>query len=344
MPWLVPGPVWHRAAVQSLRPPFLCWSIDIGRRGEYVESLREAVRQRSVSPRSTRARAAQSAPEPLSGIGPKAEQRGEALEFSGIASVTAVRELNLPPSALEVIRNVPETAHDTGARFCVLRTPDVLSRQTRASLCGRKAVRVREFAWSAADVIRVKFLEGDPQLQAKVREAAKQWTAPGMANLTLSFVPTDQPADIRIGFQPGAGSWSYIGTLCRSVPDSQPTMNFGWLTAAASDEDIVSVALHEFGHALGLAHEHQNPTQPIHWNMAAVRRDLSGPPNFWDDATIQRNIFDRYDPEFVDTTEVDARSIMIYPIPASWTLDGFSTEFNSELSPADKLFIKQCYP
>ncbi len=53
------------------------------------------------------------------------------------------------------------------------------------------------------------------------------------------------------------------------------------------------MVLHEFGHTLGLIHEHQNPNRPINWNRAAVIADLSGPPNNWDEETIENNIFKR---------------------------------------------------
>jgi serralysin len=34
---------------------------------------------------------------------------------------------------------------------------------------------------------------------------------------------------------------------------------------------------------------------------------------------------------------------MIYPIPASWTLDGFSADLNDDLSEEDRQFIRQAY-
>ncbi len=97
------------------------------------------------------------------------------------------------------------------------------------------------------------------------------------------------------------------------------------------------------GHAIGLIHEHQNPLHAIHWNKAAVRHDLSGPPNNWDDATIQHNMFDRYDPAKVTATKVDRKSIMMYPIPQTWTVDGFSSGLNATLSSGDKRLIKKVY-
>lgn len=229
-------------------------------------------------------------------------------------------------------------------RFCMMIEPESLSPAAKASLAGRKAARLNQFSWNAGDIIRVKFTEGDAALQTKVRDVAKRWTGQNMARLTLSFVPNNENADIRIAFQQGNGSWSYIGTVCRSIAKDQPTMNFGWLTPDSTDEEIRSVVLHEFGHALGLIHEHQNPNKAIKWNEPAVRKDLSGPPNNWDDATIKRNVFDRYDPAAVDTTAVDDHSIMMYAIPKSWTLDGFSAGFNTDLSAIDKAFINTCYP
>ena len=68
------------------------------------------------------------------------------------------------------------------------------------------------------------------------------------------------PAEIRIAFRQGNGSWSHLGTFCRQITDDdEPTMNYGWLTPDSDDVELRSVVLHEFGHALGLIHEHQNP-------------------------------------------------------------------------------------
>jgi hypothetical protein len=41
---------------------------------------------------------------------------------------------------------------------------------------------------------------------------------------------------------------------------------------------------------MNYGHEHQNPDTPIDWNRVAVIADLSGPPNNWDEATIESNI------------------------------------------------------
>lgn len=221
-------------------------------------------------------------------------------------------------------------------RYCTLLGPKNVERGTRAAL-------LEESRWENGEVIRVRFMGGDAALRARVRSVAQRWTGPDMANVSFEFIDSG-PADIRIAFVAGDGSWSYLGTVCRQIPPAEPTMNFGWLTPSSSDQEIQEVVLHEFGHALGLIHEHQNPMHAIAWDRAAVIAELSGPPNNWDLATIESNMFARRELAEVSGTPVDSLSIMMYPIPASWTMDGFSAGFNSTLSAHDIEFIRATYP
>ena len=235
-----------------------------------------------------------------------------------------------------------KAAADNPAHFCMCITPENLPEEAQQRLDGRRAALLNEYRWPIGSTIRIRFLEGQTALRERVRLAAERWIAPGLAKLQFSWVGSGD-ADVRIAFQEGDGSWSYIGTYARQIPKSESTMNFGWLDGASSDREVREVVLHEMGHAVGLIHEHQNPLHPIQWNQAAVRHDLSGPPNNWDDATIRHNMFDRYDPAKVTATRVDRKSIMMYPIPLRWTLDGFSSGLNSTLSRGDKRLIKKVY-
>jgi hypothetical protein len=204
---------------------------------------------------------------------------------------------------------------------------------------------VKAAKWKKGSTINISFMDGDPEVIEKVKKVAANWTAPMMANLTLKFLPPSRMkvGDIRISFK-YSGSWSTIGTTCKQVPKNQPTMNFGWLTKSTTDEEIRRVVLHEFGHALGLIHEHQNPAGGINWNKPQVYDDLSKPPNNWDKATIDHNMFETYKKDETNFTALDPKSIMMYPIPAKWTLDGFSVGLNSDLSQVDKRFIREQYP
>jgi serralysin len=225
---------------------------------------------------------------------------------------------------------------ENARHFCSLAMPPEALGRSKAAL-------LNDFKWQPGTRIRVRFLDGAPDLRQRVQRVAEEWTGPGMANVRLQFVEGGD-ADIRIAFVQGDGSWSYLGTMSQQIPVSEPTMNYGWLTPDSDDDELNRVVAHEFGHALGLIHEHQNPDKPISWNREAVIADLSGPPNNWDLPTIENNIFKRYDPADVATTPTDPESIMMYPIPATWTTDGFSVELNSGLSATDKRFIAEAYP
>jgi hypothetical protein len=181
--------------------------------------------------------------------------------------------------------------------------------------------------WPNGSTLRVRFLGGSSGQHNTVKQFASQWGK--HANLKFEF---DNPPDahIRIAFEDD-GAWSYIGTDCADIPLNQPTMNFGWL-----DEGVI---LHEFGHAIGLIHEHQNPHGGIKWNKPQVYRDLGGAPNFWDKATVDHNMFATYAVEQINGTALDPKSIMLYAIPKTWTTDGFQSESNDVLSATDKSFI-----
>jgi hypothetical protein len=206
-----------------------------------------------------------------------------------------------------------------------------------------KGAILKDATWDKGETITVSFLDGDPALQKRVREMAQRWTGPGMANLSIDFLNHNN-TDIRISFK-NKGSWSLLGTFCRDRTDkSLPTMNYGWLTPDSTDDSLRRVVLHEFGHALGFIHEHQNPLNSIEWNRDAVIAELSGPPNNWSPEDIEINMFDQPSPSEVFGTPVDKSSIMMYPIPSSWTKDGFSVGLNTELSSKDRELAKQVYP
>jgi len=202
---------------------------------------------------------------------------------------------------------------------------------------------LKDATWKLGETITASFLDGDTALQKRVRDMAQRWTVPGMANLSFDFLNHNN-TDIRISFK-NKGSWSLLGKYCRNRTDKTlPTMNFGWLTPASTEESLRRVVLHEFGHALGFIHEHQNPLNSIKWNRDAVIAELSGPPNNWSKEQIDINMFNQPSPNEVFGTPVDKASIMMYPIPASWTQDGFSVGLNSDLSPTDRALAKQIYP
>jgi hypothetical protein len=176
--------------------------------------------------------------------------------------------------------------------------------------------------------LRVRFMAGTEAQKTVARTQAAWWEA--FANLKLTF--NDAPdAEIRITFDSGDGAWSYVGTDCGGIPANEATMNLGFLDGGT--------AAHEFGHAIGLAHEHQNPAGGIQWNEPVVLKALSGSPNFWDEATIRHNVLAKYSADQVNGTAFDPESIMLYFFPAEWTTNGIGTKANEVLSAMDESFI-----
>jgi serralysin len=231
------------------------------------------------------------------------------------------------------------------SHYCMCQTQGNLPPEAQAVLAQGRAAVMKHARWQPGDTIKIRFFSGSPELQGRVRTIANEWTK--FANLRFQFV-SNAPSDIRIAFFQDTrddSSWSRLGTECRSIAEPRPTMNFGRLTDAPTDHERRTV-LHEFGHAIGLIHEHQNPTadRPIAWNKAAVIADCSKPPNSWTYQQIEDNIFKPYNPRDVLGTDRDPLSIMLYPIPKSWTTDGFSREMNRELSAEDKRLVQYIYP
>jgi hypothetical protein len=188
-------------------------------------------------------------------------------------------------------------------------------------------------AWPNGSRLRVRFLGGSSAQRELAMEQADWWTP----HANLSFVASnDVDAEIRIAFDSNDGAWSFLGTDCLGIPRSQPTMNLGFQDGGTS--------AHEFGHTIGLGHEHQNPEGGIEWNQAEVIRDLSGPPNNWTPDQIRRNVLDKYAVDHVRGTRFDPHSVMLYFFPARWTVNGVGTDANEVLSDTDKAFAALMYP
>lgn len=199
-------------------------------------------------------------------------------------------------------------------------------------------VAVTAKLWKPGRTLRIKFLQGDPVVQKKVREAALEWTR--YANLHFEFV-SEGDSELRISFEQG-GSWSYVGTDSLTTPQDKPTINLGWLTAKTTDEEIRRVVIHEFGHTLGLVAANQSPVANIPWNKKAAY-EYYGKMG-WDRQTVDYNVFTKYNPDQVKYGPPDPYSIMYHPVPREATDGKLEIFQGTELSEGDKQFIAQLYP
>lgn len=193
--------------------------------------------------------------------------------------------------------------------------------------------------WANRRILQVRFLDGDTIIQRKVEKFAHKWEE--FANIRFVF-GNDPNAEIRISFKE-SGSWSYLGTDCLSIPKDEPTMNYGWLRIDTPDQEYSRVVIHEFGHALGMIHEHQSPDVDIPWDKEKVYKYFKR-TNEWNKETVDNNIFEKYNISETNFSHFDKESIMLYSIPNKLTIGNYEVGWNTELSTTDKEFISEMYP
>ncbi|ASA23341.1 peptidase M12 [Paenibacillus donghaensis] len=239
-----------------------------------------------------------------------------------------------------MLRVLPPEKQAEANRVALEENPENLLRSSEEGMSPELGALVAK-KWSLGRVIRVYFMGGDAFVRSKVEQYAHEWER--YANIRFHFV-NDPTAEIRIAFDPEAGSWSYLGTDCLSIAPHEPTMNYGWFDQGTSDDEFARTVLHEFGHALANPHEHQTPAADIPWDVEAVKRYYRGAPNFWSDKEIYDNLFYQYLPKDTVYTAFDPKSIMVYEIPNNLTIGDFEVKGNKELSETDKKFIAAQYP
>jgi hypothetical protein len=192
--------------------------------------------------------------------------------------------------------------------------------------------------WPSGQRLKVSFLDGEASVRRRVEERAVEWM--DHANIAFEFVD-DPAADIRISFQQ-EGSWSYLGLVAHQIPSADPTMNYGWLTPDSDDDEVSRVVLHEFGHALGAIHEHQNPDVEIPWDKEAVYAHYAR--QGWSRTQVDRNLFEAYSREGIRNSRFDRDSIMLYAVDNALTIGDWEVGWNRFLSAGDIAFIGAQYP
>lgn len=237
--------------------------------------------------------------------------------------------------------------------------------KTRAVLAGRSStggdakglegVIQKSLAWKKK-AITVCFMDGNANAWKQIQSVASQWTD----GLLISFdFGTDQlrkcvankHSDIRVTFE-GSGNWSYVGTKAKFIDEKSPTLGVASLGGGSTfSEDQKATVLHEFGHALGLEHEHQSPVadceSQFNWNYLYKWLGALG----WDKAKVDlnmRKLTQNSDEGGLYATPFDNKSIMLYSLPKQVFLGDkascFIPQKNLSISEVDRQTIATVYP
>lgn len=245
--------------------------------------------------------------------------------------------------------------------------------------------------WTPGQVVRVAFLGGDNNLLRDIAETTQEISE--ACNIRLDFgtdgnyrrwteKDTEHAAEIRVSFDRG-GYFSLVGTDSINENIGPPTAPVGGRPHQRSlnlggfhvqrPSTWRGTVLHEFLHALGFHHEHQNTRgtcqQEFRWEddpgytpkqnaLGGYIKDdngrrpgiytyLAGYPNFWNKAKIDYNLR-AGDNHGTTASEFDAASVMLYRFPDLFyrTLpsDCAPSGTGQSLSEKDKEGLRQLYP
>jgi len=214
-----------------------------------------------------------------------------------------------------------------------------------------RAAFLKGVEWPQGYTIKVGFIKtpdsGYDDSKAKwVQECIEKNIKP-LVNLSYKWDVDLNSADIRISFVPDLGAWSAVGTQSKSQTDkSAATMNLGWLDRPGDQNTtgVGTVVVHEFGHSLGMIHEHSRGDAALKWNKSVVYGWCGCQPNCWTKDIVDSNIFEVYNTDSFNGSEYDKNSIMHYWFPPQFFDPPVNLPRASVLSDLDKQWISKTYP
>ena len=211
-----------------------------------------------------------------------------------------------------------------------------------------QAASLRGKTWEPGRTLRVLLLDGPRDFHDRVATHVQSWE--DHAGIRFQLV-RDGIGEIRLTFTAMPGRfYSMIGNdaLLGGFAPNNHTMNLGFpstwpLGTAAVEREIRRLILHEFGHALGLIHEHSSPEAGNLFKNRELVYAYYARTQGWDRATVDENVLKVYSRgQISNSTAFDPFSIMLYQVPPEIT--DRPTQINYELSELDRKLIGELYP
>lgn len=242
----------------------------------------------------------------LAGIETKHTEIQQTTAMVGALRAAAQSDANSAKQALEIILETQGKVLVVAETLSFSPDGTAVIRSNIAAAADRDPNNRRSFKlWRTGETLSVRFIGGTADEHEAVKDAANEWSK--HANIHFVFDDSSS-AQIRISFKRGDGSWSYVGTDSLNFlgPDD-PTMNFGWSIVEGRD-----TILRNFGHALGLLHEHQNPLDGLEWEEEFVYEAMAASSYWSRSATFHNIIRKNTAEEYAFPKPFDPNSIMMY--------------------------------
>lgn len=201
----------------------------------------------------------------------------------------------------------------------------------------KRAIGTWSKFWGNGRTLRIAFMGGPPEaLCLAIQKQINKWQA--STNLTFEFVESGD-SDIRIKTDSNLND-SAVGTDALLYDQHVPTLN---LSVDHNHSHFERTVLHEFGHALGLQHEHQHPNATVPWDKPKVYKYYKD--NFdWEEDLVDFNLFKPLEINEHFLAPYDKNSIMHYVVENELTVGDFEVGINSKISMLDRRAMRKIYP
>ncbi len=212
---------------------------------------------------------------------------------------------------------------------------------------------LRSDAWQPSDSlpgspdnrirVGIHYMDGNSFQHDAVQQYATEWLVANGANKIEFAFGTSERSHVQILFKTPLNK-SALGRQAKLYTDqSQPTMWLGDVHENNSPDRIAEVIRHEFGHVLGMRHEHQHPQGGIEWDRKTVIAFYKS--QGWTKTDVEEYVFKVYgDSSYLcpASPAFDPMSIMMYPIPPGFAKN-IVVQRNITIRPNDFSCIHSIY-
>lgn len=211
----------------------------------------------------------------------------------------------------------------------------------------KRSIGVHTKYWSPGRTLKILVFRFDEHSFEAVKNGINKW-AP-YVNLNFEFIEMDEQdvfasdqflGDIRIAFEDIDGGISKIGTDSLTGSPHSASMT---LQTDFSSPNYESLVTHEFGHALGLHHEHQHPDAGIPWDREKTYTHMAASSGF-SRAEVDANVFPLERNPNRTYTPYDRHSVMHYEVLNELTVGDWHQPLNADISEGDIAAVRTIYP